>query len=125
MDYPVWPANLPHPLRDGFSVEGTQPVHRQAMESGPDRVTRISSTTMRTNPCSIICDRQQVAEFWSFYEHGGNAGADWVIIPMVTGNAVAPHLCRFVGHPSQVPDGLDWRITFVLETAEQQFDWSV
>lgn len=124
MPYPVWPESLPDlPLRDGFSVESTPSIRRQQMESGPDRTTRVSSTTMHTNAYSIICDAQQVADFDSFFDSEANAGADWVIIPMLTSNAVIPHKCRFVGGVQRVPDGLDWRISFQLETAEQYIDW--
>lgn len=125
MSYPVWPESLPMPRRDDFSVTGAQPVRRIQMESGMDRVTRISSTTVREATHVIVVSSMQAADFWSFYENEANGGADFVLIPTLTGNAVRMHRCRFASYPSMVPDGLEWRISFTLETAEQHIDWSV
>lgn len=126
MSYPIWPLELQQvPLVDGFDSSGQNPVHRQEMESGLARVTLISSTAVRTNNYSIICTEQQLAVFWSFYNTDAAQGADMVYIPMITGNKPIPHLCRFVGYPKQIPDGLEWRVTFQLETDEQQIDWSL
>jgi len=124
MSYPVWPENLQaRPLVDGFTASGAQPVKRQQMETGLDRVTRLSSTTVRTNVYSIICTKEQLADFWSFYENEANQGADLVQMPMITGNETLMHLCRFASYPREVPDGLEWRVTFELETDEQHIDW--
>lgn len=125
MTYPAWPENLQaRPLVEGFTSAGSQPVKRQDMESGLARVTRISSTAVRTNTYSIICTRSQLADFWSFYENEANQGADFVQMPMITGNETIMHLCRFASYPRQVPDGLEWKVTFELETDQQQIDWS-
>lgn len=125
MAYSQWPESLPQFfLVDGFTMDGQQPVHRQQMESGLDRVTRISSATVRTNTYSIVCNKTQLAEFWSFYNIEGNGGADFVLMPMITGNEKQYHRCRFSSYPRQIPDGLEWRVTFTLETDEQFIDWS-
>lgn len=125
MDYPLWPETLPCPRRDGFSVSGTPPTRRVEMESGPARVQRISSRAVVTNSYSITCGQIDAAEFWSFYHTEANAGADWVLMPMVTGNRLLPHKSRFVDYPEMRPEGLGrWRISFTLETAEHRSDWS-
>lgn len=125
MAYPSWPLSLPQcMLSDGFSNGGDPPLRRQQMESGLDRVTRVSSTTVRTNNYSIICNEQQLAEFWSFYEDAADGGAAMVIIPMMTANKVLNHLCRFLSYPAIARNGLQWRVTFSLETAQQQINWS-
>jgi hypothetical protein len=124
MTYPVWPDNLPEPMADGFSHSGEQPVRRQQMESGPDRVTRISSSTNISNTYSICVDEQQLADFWSFYENAANAGADLVLVPMLTGNVVALHVCRFGSYPALSRLGIQWRLSFSLETNQQVIDWS-
>lgn len=127
MNHPMWPSVLPQePLLAGFSSSGQQPVRRLQMESGPDRVTRTSSQTVRFNNTAWgqLTDRQ-VAAFWSFYEHEANAGADWVLIPVRTGNVVAPHLCRISSYPSQSRMGRGWQISFTVETTDQPIDWSV
>lgn len=122
--YPLWPETLPCPRREGFSSSGSAPIRRVDMESGPARVTRTSSVSITTNSYSITCSRIDAAEFWSFFNAEANAGADWVLIPMVTGNKLLPHKCRFIDYPTMTPDGLEWRISFTLETAEQHTDWS-
>lgn len=125
MSYAMWPSNLPQrPLVEGFGSSGTQPVVRQSMESGLDRVTRVSSLTERNNTVSFLMDNGQTAEFWDFYENHANAGADFVWIPLVTGNQVLMHVARISSYPRQRPDGLDWVISFEAETDEQQVDWS-
>lgn len=126
MSYPVWPDSLPQKfLLEGFSNSGTQPVRRQQMESGLDRVLRISSTTVRNNTYSIVVDEKQLAEFWSFFDMDANAGADFVRAPMLTGNTVQMHLCRFSSYPQVIRSGLKWKVSFELETDEQQIEWSV
>lgn len=125
MVYPVWPLSLPQcMLSDGFSNSGEQPLRRQQMESGLDRVTRVSSTTVRTNSYAIVCTVEQLADFWSFYESAADGGAAMVLIPMMTANKVLTHLCRFTAYPVVSPYGLKWRVTFSLETAQQQINWS-
>lgn len=123
--YSTWPITLPQiPLVAGFSASGEQPVKRQQMETGLDRVTLLSSTTVRTNSYSIICDKTQLVDFWAFYNNDANKGVNLVKIPMVTANETLYHTCRFASYPVQVPDGLEWRVSFTLETDEQQIDWS-
>lgn len=125
MAYPVWPLSLPQcMLSDGFSNGGEQPLRRQQMETGLDRVTRVSSTTVRNNTYSILCNKNQLAEFWSFYESAADGGAAMVIMPMMTANEVLNHLARFTSYPTETRNGLKWRVTFSLETAQQQINWS-
>lgn len=125
MGYPAWPLELPQePMMDGFDSDGQQPVRRQQMESGLDRVTRVSSTTARSNSISFALDASQLATFWSFYDNAANGGADFVLMPMVTGNSVAMHVCRIASYPKQSRYGIHWRVSFSLETAHQHIDWS-
>lgn len=125
MTYPAWPESLPQEfMGDGFSDGGSPPLRRQQMESGLDRVTRISSTTVRNNTYSIVCDEKQLAEFWSFYESAADGGAALVQMPMLTGNDVLMHICRFSSYPNVSRHGIKWRVTFSLETAQQQINWS-
>lgn len=127
MNHPMWPSVLPQePLLAGFSSSGQQPVRRQQMESGPDRVTRVSSQSVRSNNVAWYLESaQQMAAFWSFYENEANAGADWVLIPVRTGNVVAPHLCRINSYPGQSRMGRGWQVSFSVETTDQPIDWSV
>lgn len=125
MGYPAWPASLPQkPLRDGFGNSGEQPVRRQQMESGLDRVQLISSTAVRNNQLAFVMDEAQLAEFWSFYNNAANQGADFVLLPMYTGNTVAMHVSRINSYPSMDPLGVNWRVSFGVETSHQVIDWS-
>lgn len=124
MSYPMWPSSLPQaPLVRRFSAGGEQPVIRQEMEAGLDRVTRISYNTIRNNQVSFLMDNDQLAEFWSFYENEANAGADLVYVPMVTGNVVLLHVARISSYPTPVPEGIDWIVSFSVETEEMQVRW--
>jgi len=123
--YPVWPESLPQEfMADGFDNDGAPPLRRQQMESGLDRVTRVSSTTVRTNNYSIVCDEEQLADFWSFYENAADGGAAMVLMPMLTANKVFMHVCRFLSYPKKTRHGVKWRVTFSLETTQQQINWS-
>lgn len=123
--YPVWPESLPQEfMGDGFGDGGAPPLRRQQMETGMDRVTRVSSTTVRTNNYSIVCDEKQLADFWSFYENAADGGAALVIMPMLTANKVLMHVSRFLSYPNTSRHGVKWRVTFSLETAQQQINWS-
>lgn len=125
MQYPAWPLSLPQCiLADGFSNSGEPPLRRQQMESGLDRVTRVSSTVVSSNTYSIVCDEDQLAEFWSFYNGPANCGADFVIMPMFTGNDVLNHKCRISSYPNVARHGIKWRVSFSLETDQQQISWS-
>lgn len=125
MSYPIWPASLPQEfLLEGFSNSGELPVRRQQMESGLDRVTRVSSSTIKSNTYSMLVDEKQKADFWSFFDKDANAGADLIQAPMLTGNAVGMHLCRFTTYPTIARHGVKWKISFTLETDEQFINWS-
>lgn len=125
MSYPAWPLTLPQcVMADGFSNGGEPALRRQQMEAGLDRVTRISSTTVRNNTYSVLLDSEQLPEFWSFYDGPANAGADKVLMPMFTANKTLLHLCRFTSYPSVSRHGIKWRVTFSLETDQQQISWS-
>lgn len=125
MAYPVWPLSLPQCIQmEGFSNGGEQPLRRQQMETGLDRVTRVSSTSVRSNSYSINCTEEQLADFWSFYEGAADGGAALVIMPMMTANKVLMHVCRFLNYPTISRSGIKWRVTFSLETAQQQINWS-
>ena len=125
MTYPVWPASLPQEfMMDGYSLGGEQPIQRQQMETGLDRVTQLSSSAVITNSYSFVLNDQQLEEFWSFYKNEAGLGASMVLVPMLTVSNVYLHLARFTSFPTQQRHGIAWRVSFSLETTQQQFDWS-
>lgn len=118
----TWPSTLPHPKRDGYQVSGELPVVRTAMEGGRARVHRVTSTIMRNISVSVVLDKKQANTFWSFFNVDANAGADFVYVPVITGNAIKSHLCRFTSYPNEAVNGLVFEISFSLETDEQYLE---
>lgn len=122
MTYPVWPASLPHPRRDGYQVSGELPVVRTQMEGGRARVHRVTSTVMRSISMSVVLNKAQAYTFWDFFNVSANAGADFVYVPIVVGNLIKNHLCRFTTYPQSIPVGRDYELSFSLETDEQKLE---
>lgn len=116
-----WPAGLPIPRRDGYQVTGELPVVRTQMESGKARVHRVTGTIMRSISVSLLLNKTQVKIFWDFFNGEGNAGANFVAMPLVVGNAISNHLCRFTNYPSTTLKGSYFEISFSVETDEQRF----
>ncbi|MGH1371131.1 MAG: hypothetical protein ACRBBW_03790 [Cellvibrionaceae bacterium] len=120
MSYPIWPAGFPHILRQGYTVSGQSSVRRIKMASGPDRVKRVSKTTIRGVSCSINLPDSLVEDFWTFYDVDAGAGSLWVLMPIKVGNVVAVHRCRFTNFPSTTPVSSFYsKINFTLETDQQ------
>lgn len=118
----TWPAALPHPKRDGYQVNGELPIVRTPMESGRARVHRVTSTIMRNISVGVVLDKKQTNLFWNFFNTDANAGADFIYVPVITGNAIKNHLCRFTSYPSVTVNGLCFEISFSLETDEQYLE---
>lgn len=120
--YFTWPSSLPNPRQNGYQVGGELPVVRTQMESGRARVHRVTSTIMRNITVSVALDKKQTNLFWDFFNNSANAGADFVYMPVITGNALKNHLCRFITHPSETVSGAVFEISFSLETDEQYLE---
>jgi hypothetical protein len=111
---------LPEPIITDYSVEGSLPVVRTAMESGRARVHRVTDTIARNSGFSIALTVAQSAIFWNFFNDEANAGADWFYMPIDTANSVDVHLCRFTGYPSMKKIKADcYMVTVQIETDEQ------
>ncbi|MEJ2445148.1 MAG: hypothetical protein P8Y42_17130 [Exilibacterium sp.] len=121
----MWPQSLPRPLIAEYRVSGELPVIRTPMESGPDRVTRVSSSITRQVSVSLLVSHLQAATFWRFFETTANAGADWFSMPLDTAGGVAYHRVRFTRFPTQEYLNLThYRIRCVLETDDSHTLWS-
>ena len=115
-----WPATLPAPLKSGYKVSDELPVIKTEMESGPARVSRISSSYTSTISVKFVLDAAEIATLKTFFEGGANFGADWFNIPIDTGAGLVDHRSRFVSAPQRVPivPGY-WTVSFNLETEER------
>jgi len=120
MPDPVWPESLPTPLLQGYKVNDELPLIRTKMESGPDRVTRTSTSFMSNVGFSILLSSAQRKTLRSWFENAANAGADWVSMPVDTGSGIAFHRCRIVAGLSWQPiNSKTWRVNFKIETDER------
>ena len=96
MSDPTWPVSLPVPSLEGYSVTDKLPLIRTEMEGGASRVTRISTSYVSNISFSMVLDNEQATSFREFFEYSANAGANWVEIPLNTGQGVATHRARFM-----------------------------
>ena len=121
---PIWPESLPTPLLSGFGVSDDLPLIRTRMESGPDRVTRTSSTFMTNISFKLLLTASQYAEFRQFFETNCNAGADWFSIPLDTAGSVVYHRARFKKSPKYSIERPFYRLSCQVETDERHITWS-
>ncbi len=114
----TWPAPLPKPRKDGYSVKAKTKKARTSMESGPDRVISLSKSYTTEIAVSLLCTKAQEAAFWAFYESEINLGADFFSMAIDTGRGVAVHSVRLVDDPVSSDVGAHKRIAFTLETQD-------
>jgi len=115
----VWPVSLPPPLLTGYSITDELPLIRTSMESGPDRVTRISTQFNTNVSFSMTLTRDQAATFRNFFEVECNAGANWFDISLDTGNTLATHRSRFTASPRYALNPPFYSVSFSIETDER------
>ncbi len=116
----TFPASLPAPLLQGYGVSGKAAVRRIPMESGADRVTRISGVTVLNVKCSMTLTADQSVILFDFFEGDADAGAVWFDMRINTANGIFVHECRFVAYPAmKLAGGGKYSITFEVETTEQ------
>lgn len=114
----AWPAGLPAPLLAGYGFSEELPTLRTQMESGPDRVVRISTGYLTTVQLSLSVTPALLQTFREYF-HGSecNAGANWIDIPIITTNTKQNHECRITAW-STTRNGTRWTLNLTVETEE-------
>lgn len=116
---PVWPGTLPHPLLGGFNARRNLPLIRTEMESGPPRASRISDVVVSNINFNLVLDATQCATFETFFEGDANAGADWFLMPVDTGQGVVNHRVRITGYGLAIISDQLKRLSLSVETEER------
>jgi hypothetical protein len=136
MTVPLYPSNLPRPLRQGFQVTFPDGRQQTQPEVGPPRTSlRFSSAA---TPVAMVTDltRDQLARFWRFWSEDTSGGAlpfliadptanDWPLLSadgeaLTTGDGTpilisAWWLVVFGRQPPiEVPVGIRFRLQFSL-----------
>jgi hypothetical protein len=79
---PTWPATLPQFVLEGGYQETLEDLTVESqMDTGPAKVRRRFTTSVRKFQISIMCDEAQAAIFETFYTTtcgGGALSFDWV-----------------------------------------------
>ena len=77
MSIPVWPSDLPRPLRSSWQRQMSDPRRKRVAENGPVRLARRYSAVATTLALSCRMSRVQRDIFWQFIEqtlaHGSRA----------------------------------------------------
>lgn len=115
----TYPAELPIPLRDGYSPGYTNNIRRTQMASGRSRNRRVFETVNGSITAKIQCTDTQALLFESFYNL---AGANWFNMPLrLPGSVVRNYVVRFsgiFGGPNLVANL--WQYTCSLELYERE-----
>jgi hypothetical protein len=120
MPDPVYPVELPSPLLTGYSFSDDLPLIRTQMESGPERVTRTSSSYATNINFSLILTRDQLAIFRNFFENTINAGADWFDVQLDSAGTYVTHRTRFIQSPSYSIQRPFYRVNCAVEVDQRQ-----
>ena len=92
----VWPANLPVPVADGYSIEPQQTFIRSDMDQGPARQRRRFTTAPTMYSVSWIMDESELGIFESWYRDEADDGAGWFDVSLRNGAGMQSVAARFV-----------------------------
>lgn len=114
-----WPAGLPGPVLDGFTVKRKSALRQAEMEVGPNRQRRLTSTRTRTVTARWIFTDTQSVTFETFFDTTLHSGADWFNVAWRLADGRQTRQVRFQngefesapqgGRVYQVTATLDWR----------------
>lgn len=116
-----YPASLPAPAADGFSLQPVDPVIRTDFEAGPVRTRRRYTNAPTRVSVSWVLNRLQMAVFESWHRHTLSDGAAAFDCPLDNGQGVTTWgNVRFAEMWRAQRLGPNaWRVTATLEAAER------
>jgi hypothetical protein len=137
MTVPVWPTELPRPLRAGYQLTAGETRLRSRPDAGPVRNRRRFSGRSDALAMTLIVSRGQLARFDRFFGEELKNGALPFVMPDFETDGVgiedgagasltdeagqplaiaADRLCQFgEGLPQRIPAGVEWRLSFALD----------
>lgn len=92
-----FPAVLPAPMQDKYSINPGEAVTRTEMESGPARQRREFTQVPTKIPVRWKFRQDQLALFQAWYRWKADEGGEWFTIDLLSGLGLVPHEARFVG----------------------------
>lgn len=119
-DLPVWPAVLPAPSPDGYSITPVSAFARTDMDNGTARQRRRFTRTPSYISVSWTLTQEQFAVFEGFITYEIGLGANWFQTRLLNGLGMNPVQARFMEDPpykvaTQGNTGLFVQVTATLE----------
>jgi len=109
-----WPASLPNP--SGYTLKPQVAFIRTAMEKGPSRQRRITSTPPTAIPVTWNMTHSEFSTFEYFYDVTLLNGNEWFTINLYNGQGYTSYSARFTDAFVAEYNGFDdWRIQGELE----------
>jgi len=115
-----FPATLPAPSIDGYSINPEKSFIRTEMDTGPARQRQIFTAMPTTVSCGFKFTPAQMTEFRAFYMTDVNTGADWFRMSLDVGDGLLEYDVRFVEpwSANRLP-GANWSVSANLEVRFQ------
>jgi len=112
----TWPATLPAPETDGYTIEPQQAFIRTDMDQGPARQRRRFTTAPTHHQVKWILTEAQLATLESWFDGSINGGASWFAISLRNGQGLQTVEARFIApfQAAKLP-GLSYAVTATLE----------
>lgn len=105
-------------LREGYGLTVEANTIKTSMETGPQRIRRISSTTENMLQAALFVPNNTTKnQFFTYWQNEANQGVDWVVVPLLTKNTQVNHTVR-LGKLSVTPAGLGWKISMTIEVRD-------
>ena len=117
----VWPATLPLPTVQGYSVQPGEAIVRTEMEAGLARQRRRFTHVPTKVSVRWLMRRDQYAVFEGWYRWHAKEGANWFTITLLGGLGLLEQEARFTRQFSArlTAGGMLWDITSELEIRER------
>ena len=115
-----WPATLPLPTIDGYSIRPGEAIVRTEMEAGPARQRRRFTQVPSRIAVRWLLRQDQFALFESWYRWHAKEGAEWFEIDLLGGIGLSDHEARFTRQFEARPrGGVLWEVISELEIRER------
>lgn len=105
-------------LQEGYGITVEANAIKTSMETGPQRIRRISSKTETILQTALfVANNAEKNQFFAYWEDEANQGVDWVEVPLLTKNVEVNHTVR-LGKLSVAPAGLGWKTNMTIEVRD-------
>ena len=117
----VWPATLPLPTVQGYSVQPGEAIIRTEMEAGLARQRRRFTQVPTRVAVRWLMRRDQYAVFEAWYRWKAQEGANWFTITLLGGLGLLEQEARFTKQFTArlLAGGMLWEVVSELEIRER------